>query len=158
MRIQLRGIKLNARHTSAYCLSLVAGLLSLFSSAKATAQSFPCTPVVYAFRHAEDNETVPGVLPSLTAVGDQHANLYPEMISDFEQTQGYCPVGWVYSMYDTKPDGNPGTTNPYSTAAPLAQVACNNIWLGIVFSGWVESFGPHLPSVPDQDTCGTRPD
>jgi hypothetical protein len=76
------------------------------------------TPVVYAFRHAEDFKT------NLTLVGRQHADLYPAMVDSFGAARNYCPVGFVYSMYETNPDGSPGTNNPFQTAQPLADSAC----------------------------------
>ncbi|MGH2508527.1 MAG: hypothetical protein ACRDHZ_14180, partial [Ktedonobacteraceae bacterium] len=96
-------------------------LLSFSSSARAQA----CTPVVYAFRHAEDA----GV--HLTPVGQQHAALYPTMIDGFGSAHNYCPVGFVYSMYDTNPNGTYGTYNPYETAQPLAVRACYNYTLAL---------------------------
>ena len=79
-----------------------------------------CTPVVYAFRHAEDETD----RSALTRVGVEHAYLYPGMVDVFDDAHNYCPVGWVYSMYDFNPDRNPGTTNPFQTAEPLAYAAC----------------------------------
>jgi len=91
-------------------------LLSFISSANA------CTPVLYAFRHAEDLNGPPTVL---TPVGMAHANLYVEMITAFELSKNYCPVGSVYSVNPVKPGGEKGTTNPYFTARPLANVVMN---------------------------------
>jgi hypothetical protein len=84
--------------------------------------SAQCTPVVYAFRHAEDAEDG----SYLTQVGRQHADLYVAMVHQFESDNNYCPVGFVYSMYNHNPNGSPGTNNPYQTAAPLAIDGCNN--------------------------------
>src|SRR5271155_2274376 len=84
--------------------------------------SAQCTPVVYAFRHAEDAEAG----SYLTQVGRQHADLYVAMVHQFESDNNYCPVGFVYSMYNYNLNGTPGTNNPYQTAAPLAIDACNN--------------------------------
>jgi hypothetical protein len=89
-----------------------------FFSFISSAHSQACTPVVYAFRHAEDE----GV--HLTPVGRQHASLYPAMVASFGVAHNYCPVGFVYSMYDTNPNGTYGTYNPYETAQPLAVPAC----------------------------------
>ncbi len=97
----------------------LAGFVSLsffFSSAAAAA----CMPVVYAFRHAEDLKTGTGLRP----VGAEHADRYDEMLADFESDRNYCPVGFVYAMYNKKPDGSPGTENPFQTAEPLAFRAC----------------------------------
>lgn len=97
-------------------LFLCGSLLLFTSSANATE---PCTPVVYAFRHAED------INVSLTAVGMEHANLYIEMIASFELTQNYCPVKFVYSVDPIKPTGDIGRTNPFLTARPLATILMN---------------------------------
>jgi hypothetical protein len=51
---------------------------SLSSFASPRASSATCTPVVYAFRYAEDIDT------ALTPVGMEHANLYIEMIKSLE--------------------------------------------------------------------------
>src|SRR5262249_31402226 len=97
--------------------------LSLFSqSAQSQAAQPPCTPVVYAFRHAED---VNGPPTALTSIGTEHANLYIEMITSLEVTQNYCPVATVYAVNPIKPDGSFGTTNPYFTARPLANIVMN---------------------------------
>jgi hypothetical protein len=93
--------------------------LSLFFSSPAAAA---CTPVVYAFRHAEDLNGPP---TELTPVGMEHANLYIEMITAFELTNNYCPVKFVYSVNQVKPGGEVGTTNPYFTARPLANIVMN---------------------------------
>jgi hypothetical protein len=79
-----------------------------------------CTPVVYAFRHAED------LGAHLTKLGDRHADLYIEMLGagGFGSMHDYCPVGYVYSTYNVNPDGTPGTNNPLETAQPVAIAAC----------------------------------
>src|SRR6516225_9076923 len=93
MKIQLRGIEVNLKSTSVYYL--LVGLLSLISSAQATTPSFDCTPVVYAFRHAEDSNNPVTPFPCLPGsridcttvlkpVGMTHANLYVEMITSLE--------------------------------------------------------------------------
>jgi hypothetical protein len=106
--------------TAIYLLLFFCGsLLSFISSAPAQA----CTPVVYAFRHAEDLESPKN---GLTMVGQQHAFLYPAMVADFGAANDYCPVAFVYSTYDINPDKGPGTNNPYETARPLAVAACYN--------------------------------
>ena len=48
------------------------------------------------------------------------------MVDSFGAAHNYCPVGYVYSMYQTNPDGGAGTNNPFQTAQPLADSACNN--------------------------------
>jgi hypothetical protein len=108
------------KYTLIYSLLFLCGsLLSFISSAAAQA----CTPVVYAFRHAEDLEA-PG--NGLTSVGQQHAFLYPAMVADFGGANSYCPVAFVYSTYEINPDKGQGTSNPYETARPLAIAACYN--------------------------------
>ena len=105
------------KHALIYSLLFFCGsLLSFISSAKA------CTPVVYAFRHAEDLNGPP---TQLTPVGMEHANLYIEMVASFELTQNYCPVKFVYSVNPIKPTGAGGTTNPFFTARPLANILMN---------------------------------
>jgi hypothetical protein len=79
--------------------------------------TYPCQPVAYLFRHAEDIDT------DLTPAGYRHAQIYPNMIQNFERTRTpiqYCPVARVYSEYYILPSGFDGTKNPYKTAEPLA--------------------------------------
>jgi len=92
------------------------GFFSTCAVAQTTAPlpTYPCQPVAYLFRHAEDIDT------DLTPAGYRHADIYPDMIENFERKWGYCPVARVYSEYYTLPAGNPGTKNPYKTAIPLA--------------------------------------
>lgn len=108
------------KHTLIYLLVSFCSLFLFISSASAQ-----CKPVVYAFRHAEDKDA------NLTSVGRQHAALYPSMVDGFGSANNYCPVGFVYSMYDTNPDGKPGTYNPYETAQPLALRACYVYWVAL---------------------------
>jgi hypothetical protein len=96
-----------------YSLVAFCSMLALVSRAEAQ-----CTPVVYAFRHAEDSGA------NLTLVGRQHAALYPAMVASFGAAHNYCPVGNVYSMYEINPDGAAGTNNPFQTAQPLAAFVC----------------------------------
>jgi len=110
---------LTRKYSLIYSLLFFCGsLLSFISSARAQA----CTPVVYAFRHAEDYGT------NLTLVGQRHANLYIEMLGSgpgrFGAAENYCPVGYVYSMYNMNPNGSAGTNNPLETAQPVAIAAC----------------------------------
>jgi hypothetical protein len=136
MRIQLRGIEVNLKSTSVYYLSLLVGLLSLISSAQATTPSLDCTPVVYAFRHAEDSNNpvtpfpcLPGsrinCTTALKPVGKGHANLYVEMITSLEMKKDFCPVSFVFSINPIKPDGFGGTTNPFFTGKPLSKAVMN---------------------------------
>jgi len=108
-------------------------LLLLTSSASAQT---PCTPVVYAFRHAEDEseavtayECFPGspvkCTTKLKPTGTEHANLYVEMITSFESLKNYCPVATVYSVNPVLPTGGGGTNNPFYTARPLANTVMN---------------------------------
>lgn len=112
-----RRITLKTKYILTYSLLFFCGSL-LCSISGASAQS--CTPVVYAFRHAEDFGT------NLTVVGRQHADLYTAMVNVFGAAHTYCPVGYVYSMYSTNPDGFGGTNNPYQTSQPLVTEACYN--------------------------------
>jgi hypothetical protein len=97
------------------------GLLALLAPA-AMAQTTPCTPMVYAFRHAEDSNalTYPN---TLTATGLRHADLYVSMLDGINASLGsnHCPVTKVYAINRTKADGSGNTTNPYLTAKPLAR-------------------------------------
>lgn len=107
------------KYTLIFALLLLCGnLLSSISSANAA-----CTPVVYAFRHAEDYKT------NLTLVGQRHADLYIDMLGSgpggFGPAHNYCTVGYVYAMYNQNPDGSPGTNNPLETAQPAAIAACS---------------------------------
>lgn len=92
-----------------------------------------CDPVVYLFRHAEEK---PGgkLENTLLLVGNQHAELYPSMIEEFQGNN--CPVSWVYAMSPYKDNnGAIGTTNPYYTGYPSANI---------------------LPQRKPQDTIGQR--
>jgi hypothetical protein len=93
-----------------------------FASAGVTSA---CTPVAYLFRHAEDenkSKTDPFGL-TLTAAGVAHADLYIEMLDKFQQEKStYCPIKVVYALNPVNADGTVGTSNPYWTANPLAQL------------------------------------
>lgn len=130
-----------------YGLVLICSLFLIAGESAAQAQFIPCTPVVYAFRHAEDDNGPP---PHLTGEGVQHAGLYPSMISDFQLLHKYCPVGFVYSMYNVNPNKDPGTGNPYETAAPLAIQACNNLYSAIVLQAGISAQYPI-----DTGNCGS---
>ena len=78
-----------------------------------------CDPVVYLLRHAEEKPG--GVLTNtLLRVGQAHAELYPSMIEGFQENN--CPVSWVYAMSSYSADGSIGTSNPYFTGYPSANV------------------------------------
>jgi hypothetical protein len=94
-------------------LSISLFVLGIFFSNAAQAQS--CTPAVYLFRHAEDQNGFPSML---TSIGKTHAKLYPMMINQLRTTFGLCPVQRVFAMWDRN---RKGTDNPYDTAFPLAQ-------------------------------------
>ena len=80
-----------------------------------------CTPVVYAFRHAEDWNPTSAPYTALTPTGQAHAALYPTMIHDFQAANNFCPVTKVYATATVKKDNSAGTTNPFETARPLAR-------------------------------------
>jgi hypothetical protein len=108
--------------TSGCALVLFGSLVLLASSAFGQ-----CTPVVYAFRHAEDTNppNPPGPIFALTPTGQAHAALYPTMISDFQAANGVCPVAKVYAATKVAKVGDCGTecasaTNAFDTAKPLA--------------------------------------
>jgi hypothetical protein len=117
------------------CALVFFGSLVLFASG-ALAQLCTCTPVVFAFRHAEDtnppNPNPPKGPPyfSLTPTGKAHANLYATMVPAFAAAQHYCAVTRVYATTkkdkDPKKGGSCGTecksaTNAFDTATPLAR-------------------------------------
>jgi hypothetical protein len=108
------------KRTRSRALYVLAPLLCLVAQAPAQAQS-GCTPVVYAFRHAEDSNDLP-YPHTLTKTGLRHADLYVAMVDDINGALGtnYCPVTSVYTINLTKGDGTGNTTNPFLTAKPLA--------------------------------------
>lgn len=89
-----------------------------------------CTPVAYLFRHAEDLDK-PREKPfdvTLSTSGLAHAQLYIEMINKFQQEKPeYCPISVVYALNPSNFDGGVGTSNPYWTANPLAQMVQTNL-------------------------------
>ncbi len=118
--------------TSACALVLFGALL--FSASAAPAQS--CTPVVLAFRHAEDTNppNPPGPIFALTPTGTRHAELYAEnnsgdpesgMVFAFVSRNGFCKVTKVYAT--SKMTKSPCSTNcasasnAFDTASPLAK-------------------------------------
>jgi hypothetical protein len=113
---------MNIKNTLLKVPAAVCCLFLLSQSAQSQAAAPPCTPVVYVFRHAED---VNGPPTALTPIGTEHANLYIEMVKSLEVTRIYCPVAAVYAVNPIKPDGSVGTTNPYFTARPLANIVMN---------------------------------
>ena len=117
--------------TSGCALVLFGSLV--FSASSALGQT--CTPVFYAFRHAEDtNPPVPpgahppvGTVPifALTPTGQAHAALYPTMVSDFRAANNLCPVTKVYAttkVEKMKCTSNcASATNAFDTGTPLAK-------------------------------------
>jgi hypothetical protein len=103
-------------------LVLFGALVSLASAGLAQ-----CTPVVYAFRHAEDTNppNPPGPIFTLTPTGQAHAALYPTMVADFQGANNFCPVTKVYATTTVRKKDPCGTqcvsaTNAFDTATPLA--------------------------------------
>lgn len=91
-----------------------------------------CTPVVIVVRHAEDTstETVPHLL---TTAGNNHAQLYINLIDDYVFAKSHklsgttaescaCPVGRVLAI-DPAPNtvNRSPSSNPYQTVLPLAR-------------------------------------
>jgi hypothetical protein len=110
-------------------LSILLFALGVFVSDAAQA----CTPTLYLFRHAEDvdvDEPPFGQPAGLTAIGKRHAQLYPAMITQMQETLGLmspCPLGRVFAMWDRNTGAKPlGTVNPYQTALYLAQESVAN--------------------------------
>ena len=106
------------------CALVLFGSLVFFAS---SALGQACTPVVYAFRHAEDTNPAnpPGPIFALTPTGQAHAALYPTMISVFRAANNFCPVAKVYATTKANKVGDCGTqctsaTNAFGTAKPLA--------------------------------------
>lgn len=101
-------------------ICVLAPFFCLVLQARAEAQP-ACTPVVYAFRHAEDSNDLP-YPNTLTKTGLRHADLYVSMVDDINAALGtnYCPVTKVYTINLKKADGSGNTTNPFFTAKPLA--------------------------------------
>src|SRR5580658_7903370 len=129
-----RGVVLNTRNVLSASLVSFCSLLLFISSGSAQTA---CTPVVYAFRHAEDvsgaapqSDCFPGSTvkcsTALKPTGTEHANLYVEMITSFEHLKNYCPVATVYSVNPVLPTGGGGTNNPFYTARPLANAVMND--------------------------------
>jgi hypothetical protein len=93
------------------------------------ASAAQCKPVAYLFRHAEDLDKADVIKVkthpfdvTLTASGNAHAALYIQMMGNFQQ--GRCPIKAVYALNPfLPPNGDWGTSNPYWTAQPLAQVS-----------------------------------
>lgn len=103
--------------TSGYALVLFGSLAVFTSNAQA------CTPVVYAFRHAEDTKPVPSPpYFALTPTGRAHAALYPKMIRDFEAARGFCAVKKVYA---TTKALKPGTSTAKDPCSPNCASATN---------------------------------
>src|SRR5215471_1722563 len=95
-----RRIAMGNVRTASCALVLFGSLVFCASSVLGQA----CTPVVYAFRHAEDTNP-PGQHPpvgevpifALTPTGRAHAALYPTRISDLQAANHFCPVAKVYA-------------------------------------------------------------
>ncbi len=99
----------------------------LFAGPGAASQ---CKPVAYLFRHAEDlNQDKQHPFDvTLSTSGQAHAQLYIEMMKQFQQEKpDYCPIKVVYALNPVNFDGTTGTSNPYWTANPLAQVVQTNL-------------------------------
>lgn len=124
------------------CKLILLGWIALISF-ESSAQAPACTPVVYAFRHAEDFNPNPapsgGPYGFLTRTGATHADLYPAMIEALRTAKGYCPVTKVYATSSTKYfDENKnrvaepgvlniyGAVNSFCTARPLAKSLTTN--------------------------------
>jgi hypothetical protein len=116
------------------------GSLALSSS---HASGEGCTPVVYAFRHAEDTRPIAPEPPdpqppvtdlplpifSLTPTGKAHAALYPKMIREFGTANNFCLVKRVYSTTKAPKQSTAqdpcfpncaSATNAFDTAMPSA--------------------------------------
>src|SRR5215472_10424471 len=101
--------------TAGSALILLGSLVFFVSSAMGQV----CTPVVYAFRHAEDTNppNPPGPIFALTPTGQAHAALYPKLVSDFEAANKFCPVAKVYATTKVRKTGECGTQCDSATNA-----------------------------------------
>lgn len=96
----------------------------------ATSAASECKPVAYLFRHAEDiNKDKQSPFDvTLSTSGQAHAQLYIEMIREFQlEKPDYCPINVVYALNPVNFDEATGTSNPYWTANPLAQMVQTNL-------------------------------
>ena len=116
-----RGIAMS-KFKSAGCALILFGFLVSFAT-PALAQT--CTPVVYAFRHAEDTNPAPGQF-SLTPTGKAHAALYPSMVTAFQGAtpNNFCKVTKVYAATKAAKinckSNCASATNSFYTAKPTA--------------------------------------
>jgi hypothetical protein len=111
------------------CALALFGFLTWCASA-ALAQT--CTPVVFAFRHAEDTnppQPPPDVkhrppIFHLTPTGEAHADLYQTMVPEYTAANGLCPVTKVYAtttLDKVNCSSNcVSATNAFFTGKPLA--------------------------------------
>ena len=102
------------------------------SAGSASREANACTPVVIVVRHAEDTstETVPHLL---TTAGNNHAQLYINLIDDYVFAKSHklsgttaescaCPVGRVLAIDPAQNTVNRfPSSNPYQTVLPLAR-------------------------------------
>jgi len=116
-----------AQHLRAAFVGAFVAVSSFVGATQAVAQV--CTPVVYAFRHAEDtNPPSPGPIFALTPTGQRHAQLYASMVPALAAANGFCPVDKVYSttkaakIAPCSPNCT-SATNAFDTGAPLARSA-----------------------------------
>jgi len=116
--------------TSGCALALLGSLV--FSTSVALAQTCECTPVVFAFRHAEDtNPPAPhpqNPIFALTPTGQKHGELYPTMVDDVSQANNFCSVTKVYATTKADKEGDCGSectsaTNAFATGTRLARNA-----------------------------------
>jgi hypothetical protein len=141
------------------CALVLFGFLGVFAF---SAWGQDCTPVVYAFRHAEDtNPPDPPPLFALTPTGMAHAALYPAMIEDFQAVYKLCPVTIVYAA--TTKDKPPecgsqckSATNAFETARPLARAVMGSDARPITTAGGLELYeflgnGNTAPTDPKYD-------
>ncbi len=121
-----RGIAMRKFKSAGWAVIFFGALV--FFASDALAQS--CTPVVYAFRHAEDTNPAPGQF-SLTPTGKAHAALYPSMVNDLQGTpNNFCKVTRVYAATKAAKinckSNCASATNSFYTAKPLACWAGSN--------------------------------
>ena len=113
----------NAMNTTTRLVRALVPLWLLALHAPTSMAQAACTPMVYAFRHAEDSNHLK-YPNTLTKTGLRHADLYVSMLNNINAALGsnHCPVTKVYAINTTKADGISGNTwNPFLTAIPLAK-------------------------------------
>lgn len=140
--------------TSGCVLALLCSLVAFASAASAAT----CTPVVIAFRHAEDsNPNPPPPIFTLTPTGMRHAELYTTMVPGLTTANNFCKVTKVYAATKANKvapcgDACASATNAFDTAAPLAKAVMSHDPITTVGGKELYEYlgnGNEAPKVPD---------